>query len=64
MGNMTPPVGAAMYAGCTILDCSLQEYMKESLSFFIGTIATILILIFPGNYAVPAKSHVRKMRMT
>jgi tripartite ATP-independent transporter DctM subunit len=23
MGNMTPPVGAAMYAGCTILDCSL-----------------------------------------
>jgi TRAP-type C4-dicarboxylate transport system permease large subunit len=48
MGNMTPPVGAAMYAGCTILDCSIQEYMKESLSFFIGTIVTILILIiFP-----------------
>ena len=48
VGNMTPPVGAAMYAGCTILDCSIQEYMKESLSFFVGTIGTILILIiFP-----------------
>jgi tripartite ATP-independent transporter DctM subunit len=48
VGNMTPPVGAAMYAGCTILDCSLQEYMRESLSFFVGTIGTILILvIFP-----------------
>lgn len=48
VGNMTPPVGAAMYAGCTILDCSLQEYVRESLSFFIGTIATIAILIlFP-----------------
>jgi tripartite ATP-independent transporter DctM subunit len=48
MGNMTPPVGAAMYAGCTILDCSIQDYVKESLSFFIGTIVTILILIiFP-----------------
>jgi tripartite ATP-independent transporter DctM subunit len=48
MGNMTPPVGAAMYAGCTILDCSIQDYMKESLSFFVGTIVTILILIiFP-----------------
>lgn len=33
MGNMTPPVGSAMYAGCTILDCSLQDYVKESLSF-------------------------------
>lgn len=48
VGNMTPPVGAAMYAGCTILDCSLQEYVRESLSFFIGTIATIAVLIlFP-----------------
>jgi TRAP-type C4-dicarboxylate transport system permease large subunit len=37
-----------MYAGCTILDCSIQEYMKESPSFFVGTIGTILILIiFP-----------------
>jgi len=48
MGNMTPPVGAAMYAGCTILDCSLQEYMKESLSFFVATVAAIILLIiFP-----------------
>jgi len=48
MGNMTPPVGAAMYAGCTILDCSLQDYVKESLSFFIATLVTIIILIiFP-----------------
>lgn len=45
LGNMTPPVGAAMYAGCTILDCSLQEYVRESWSFFIGTIASILVLI-------------------
>jgi len=45
MGNMTPPVEASMYAGCTILDCSLQNYVKESLSFFIATIATIIVLI-------------------
>ncbi len=31
MGNMTPPVGAAMYAGCTILDCSVQEYVAGRL---------------------------------
>ncbi len=45
MGNMTPPVGSAMYAGCAILECSLQDYIKESLSFFIATIVTIIILI-------------------
>ncbi len=45
LGNMTPPVGAAMYAGCTILDCSVQEYVKESLSFFIATVLTIALVI-------------------
>jgi tripartite ATP-independent transporter DctM subunit len=48
MGNMTPPVGSAMYAGCSILECSVQDYVKESLSFFVATIVTIAILmIFP-----------------
>ncbi len=49
MGNMTPPVGSAMYAGCTILDCSIQDYVRESLSFFVATIVTIIVLIlFPA----------------
>ena len=46
MGNMTPPVGAAMYAGCTILECSVEDYVKESLSFFVATIVAILLFIF------------------
>jgi tripartite ATP-independent transporter DctM subunit len=44
LGNMTPPVGAAMYAGCTILDCPLQEYIKESWSFFLSSVAAIILL--------------------
>ena len=48
VGNMTPPVGAAMYAGCTILDCSIEEYIKESSSFFIATVGAIaLFILFP-----------------
>jgi tripartite ATP-independent transporter DctM subunit len=48
MGNMTPPVGSAMYAGCSILDCSLQDYVKESLSFFIASVVCIAAcMIFP-----------------
>jgi tripartite ATP-independent transporter DctM subunit len=45
-GNMTPPVGAAMYAGCTILECSIEDYVKESGSFFIATIVAIILFIF------------------
>ncbi len=48
MGNMTPPVGSAMYAGCSILGCPLQDYVKESISFFIATIFCIaIVIIFP-----------------
>jgi len=42
---MTPPVGAAMYAGCTILECSVEDYVKESLSFFVATLAAILLFV-------------------
>lgn len=49
MGNMTPPVGSAMYAGCSILECSIQDYVKESLSFFIATIVCLAVVIaFPS----------------
>lgn len=46
VGNMTPPVGAAMYAGCTILECSVEEYIKESSSFFVATLAAIALFLF------------------
>lgn len=45
-GNMTPPVGAAMYAGCTILECSIEEYVRESLSFVVATLAAIALFLF------------------
>jgi tripartite ATP-independent transporter DctM subunit len=49
LGGMTPPVGVAMYAVCSILDCPIEEYLVESLPF-VGTIlALIAFLAFtPG----------------
>jgi tripartite ATP-independent transporter DctM subunit len=46
MGNQTPPVGASMYAGCSILDASVEEYTRASLPFFVATVAVIILLIF------------------
>lgn len=49
MGNQTPPVGASMYAGCSILGASIEEYTRASLPFFIAVVLVIiLIMLFPG----------------
>ncbi len=48
MGNLTPPVGAAMYAVCSILNTPLQDFLKESLPFIIAVlILTGLIICLP-----------------
>ncbi|WP_281012901.1 TRAP transporter large permease subunit [Pseudothermotoga thermarum] len=46
MGNQTPPVGASMYAGCSILGASVEEYTKASGPFFVAAILVILAVIF------------------
>jgi TRAP-type C4-dicarboxylate transport system permease large subunit len=49
IGNFTPPVGAAMYAVCSILKCPIGEYARESVPFFIAAVAVLLVLVFaPG----------------
>jgi tripartite ATP-independent transporter DctM subunit len=46
IGNFTPPVGAAMYAVCSILKVSVSEYTRESVPLFIAVAAVSLILVF------------------
>lgn len=46
IGNFTPPVGAAMYAVCTILDVSLEEFLKESWPFLLAVALAVVILVF------------------
>ena len=46
IGNFTPPVGAAMYAVCSILKCSIGEYSRESVPFFLVVSAVTALLIF------------------
>jgi len=46
MGNQTPPVGASMYAGCSVLGATLEDYTKASWPFLIVTIIVILLVIF------------------
>jgi TRAP-type transport system large permease protein len=46
IGNFTPPVGAAMYAVCSILKCPIGAYSRESIPFFAAIVLVTLFLVF------------------
>jgi TRAP-type C4-dicarboxylate transport system permease large subunit len=49
IGNFTPPVGAAMYAVCSILRCPINDYTRESIPFLIVvSLVTLLLVFVPG----------------
>jgi tripartite ATP-independent transporter DctM subunit len=49
IGNFTPPVGAAMYAVCSILRCPISEYTRESIPLFVAiSLVTVVLVFLPG----------------
>jgi tripartite ATP-independent transporter DctM subunit len=49
IGNFTPPVGAAMYAVCSIMGVRMGDYTRESVPLFIAVVLATLAMIFvPG----------------
>ena len=46
IGNFTPPVGAAMYAVCSILRCPIGEYAREAVPFFVAVCLVMFVLVF------------------
>jgi tripartite ATP-independent transporter DctM subunit len=46
MGNMTPPVGMAMYAVCSVMEVPMSEYIRDMWPWLIATVAMVALLIF------------------
>lgn len=46
LGLVTPPVGVSMYTVCSILNCPIEDYVKESIPFIIAVLLLNLVLIF------------------
>ncbi len=46
LGLVTPPVGVSMYTVCSILDCPLEKYTRESIPFIIAILCVDLLLVF------------------
>lgn len=46
MGGMTPPIGVTMYTTCSILECPVETYTKESILFLAAVILLLAVLAF------------------
>lgn len=46
LGGMTPPVGVAMFAVCSLLNCRIDEYVRESVPFIATVVLLVLLLLF------------------
>ena len=49
IGLFTPPVGLGMYSVCSILECTVGEYIKECVPF-LGALVVLLVflIVFPN----------------
>lgn len=49
LGIMTPPVGTALYVVCGIIDCPLQDFVKDAMPFYFAIFLLVIFLVFfPG----------------
>jgi tripartite ATP-independent transporter DctM subunit len=46
LGLVTPPVGVSMYTVCSILDCPIEDYLKECTPLIAAIILVDVILLF------------------
>jgi TRAP-type C4-dicarboxylate transport system permease large subunit len=49
LGGMTPPVGVAMFAVCSLMDVKIEDYTVEAIPFVAAVVGLIVVLLFlPG----------------
>jgi len=49
IGLFTPPVGVGMYSVCSIMNCSVGSFLRESWPFFVAVLTVIfLCVLFPS----------------
>lgn len=52
IGLLTPPVGVVMYVVCSIFECSIGDYLKQSFWFFVAVVSVILLILFVPDVAL------------
>ena len=52
LGSMTPPVGVVMYTVCSLLDCKVEDYVRESMPFVAAILGLVILLLFFPDLAL------------
>ena len=52
IGGLTPPFGSMMFTVCTILDVSLEDFIKEVWPFIVSLVVVLLILTYSEGIAL------------
>lgn len=51
-GLLTPPVGIVMYIVCSIFECSIPDFMRESALLLVAVLAVVLLVVFIPELAI------------
>ena len=52
IGNITPPVGSALFSGCSVADMDMEDMIKPILPFYAAIfVALMLVFIFFRTFA-------------
>jgi TRAP-type C4-dicarboxylate transport system permease large subunit len=46
MGLITPPVAVNMYVVCSIMDCPVEDYIRECLPFIATVLLVEIFIVF------------------
>ncbi|MED4015612.1 TRAP transporter large permease [Sutcliffiella cohnii] len=46
IGNMTPPVGSALFVGCSVANVKIEEVIKTLLPYFAAVIVVLILVAF------------------
>lgn len=52
LGLLSPPEGAVLYIICTIFECKIWDFVKESWLFFLSLLVVVLMVIFWPDVAL------------
>lgn len=46
IGNITPPVGSALFTGCSVAEIEIEDVIKQLMPFYVAIIGVLLLVTF------------------
>ena len=46
IGGITPPFGSMMFTCCSMTDCKLEDFIRESIPFIIAMLISLLLITY------------------